>query len=126
LKSSTPHHIKIMQFATKQSGYAPLDLLTINRANASSSATPQLPLFNSVHVTDPAARSFVVGRLARFTHQEHRQIQQRCIAAAAQAKSHARRRALMALVLCLLGVAVGAVVMEREMQMQRQMVEVGQ
>ena len=115
-----------MQSATKPTGSAPRDLRPTNHVRPSSSATPQLPLFNSVHAADPAARSFVVGRLARFTEQEHRQVQQRCLAAAAQAKAAARRRTVMALLLCLLGVAVGAVVVEREVQMQHQIVEMGQ
>ena len=108
-----------MQFATKQIGSAPLDSLTTNHAKPSSSATPQLPLFNSVHAANPAARSFVVGRLARFTHHEHQQIQQRCLAAAAQAKAAARRRAVIATMLCMLGMAIGVAVMERDAQIQQ-------
>jgi hypothetical protein len=91
----------------------------IRHANPSSSATPQLPLFSSAHAANPAARSFVVGRLARFTHHEHRQIQQRCLAAAAQAKAAARRRAVITALLCLLGMAVGMAVLERDAQIQQ-------
>jgi len=108
-----------MPYAIKPIGSAPLDSLTIRHASASSSATPQLPLFSSAHAGSPAARSFVVGRLARFTHHEHQQIQQRCLAAAAQAKANARRRAVMAALLCLLGMAVGMAVLERDAQIQQ-------
>jgi hypothetical protein len=112
-----------MQSATKPTGSAPLDSLTINHAKPFSSATPQLPSFSSVHAANPAARSFAVGRLARFTHHEHQQIQRRCLAAAAQAKAAARRRTLIALALCLMGMAVGVTVIQRDAQMQGQMVE---
>jgi hypothetical protein len=108
-----------MHYATKPIGSAPLGSLTIRHVNASSSATPQLPLFSSVHAGSSAARSFAVGRLARFTQHEHRQIQQRCLAAAAQAKANARRRAVMAALLCLLGMAVGVAVLERDAQIQQ-------
>lgn len=111
-----------MQSATKQIGSAPLDSLTTNHAKPSSSATPQLPLFSSVHAANPAARSFVVGRLARFTHHEHQQIRQRCLAAAAakaKAKAAARRRAVIAMMLCMLGMAIGVAVIERDVQIQQ-------
>lgn len=113
-----------MQSATKPIGSAPLDSLTIRHAKSSSSATPQLPLFNFVHAANPAARSFVVGRLARFTHHEHQQIRQRCLAAtAAKAKAAARRRAVIAMMLCMVGMAIGVAVIERDAQMEGQMVE---
>ncbi len=77
-----------MQFDMRPNGYAPMDTRRIKRSNLSSVASPQLPSFCCSNGN--ASRDFVVGRLSRFTEHRQRTLQQRYLAAFAQA--YARRR----------------------------------
>ena len=78
----------------------------------SSSNSPRLSSSASSHANDCAVISLAIYKAKR----RH---------AAAAAQAHARRRAVIGLALCLLGLLASVAVQEREAQMQGQRVEVG-
>ena len=74
------------------------------RSGNASNSSIQLPKFSSSRPNNDLAAEVRRAQIRR---------------AAAAAAADARRRTVMALTLCLLGMVAGAVVVEREVQMQR-------
>ncbi len=107
-----------MQSNTRPNGYAPMDTRKIKRSNSFSVASPQLPSFSCGNVN--ASRDFVVSRLARFTEHRQRTLQQRYLAASAQA--YARRRRITSTLLSAFVIAtciVAGYTLQQEQRIQQ-------